>query len=60
LVLFSNFIVGRYYSMTKEPTRSLMICEIDGKTYKGTYWVAGKALVVSTGMGRLLRSAYQQ
>jgi hypothetical protein len=26
-------------------------CEIDGKTYRGTYWVAGKILTVSTGMG---------
>jgi len=26
-------------------------CEIDGKIYKGTYWVAGKILTVSTGLG---------
>ena len=26
-------------------------CEIDGKTHKGTYWVAGKILTVSTGLG---------
>ncbi len=25
--------------------------EINGKTSKGTYWVAGKILTVSTGMG---------
>ena len=26
-------------------------CEIDGKAHKGTYWVAGKILTVSTGLG---------
>jgi hypothetical protein len=26
-------------------------CEIDGKTHKGTYWVAEKILTVSTGLG---------
>jgi hypothetical protein len=26
-------------------------CETDGKTHKGTYWVAGKILTVSTGLG---------
>ena len=26
-------------------------CEFEGKTYRGTYWVAGKILTVSTGMG---------
>lgn len=25
--------------------------EIDGKTYQGTYWVAGKILTVATGSG---------
>jgi hypothetical protein len=25
--------------------------EIDGETHRGTYWVAGKILTVSTGMG---------
>ena len=24
---------------------------MDGKAYKGTYWIAGKILTVSTGMG---------
>lgn len=37
--------------MTKEPQRHLVTCEIDGKTHKGNYWIAGKILVVSTGMG---------
>ena len=31
--------------------RNPVTCEIDGKTYRGTYWVAGKILTVSTGMG---------
>jgi hypothetical protein len=26
-------------------------CEVDGKTHRGIYWVAGKILTVSTGMG---------
>lgn len=26
-------------------------CKIDGKAHKGTYWVAGKILTVSTGLG---------
>jgi len=26
-------------------------CEIDGKTFHGNYWVAGKILVVSTSKG---------
>jgi hypothetical protein len=34
--------------MTHDPTRHTVICEIDGKTYQGNYWVAGKILVVST------------
>ena len=28
-----------------------LTCEIDDKTYKGNYWIAGKILTVSTGMG---------
>ena len=31
--------------------RYSITCEIDGKTHKGTYWVAGKILTVSTGLG---------
>lgn len=26
-------------------------CEVDGKSYEGNYWVAGKILVVSTAKG---------
>ena len=37
--------------MDKEPPRFPVTCEIDGKVYHGTYWVAGKILTVSTGMG---------
>lgn len=31
--------------------RYTVTTEIDGETHKGTYWVAGKILTVSTGMG---------
>ena len=31
--------------------RYLVTCEIDGKVCRGTYWVAGKILTVSTGLG---------
>lgn len=37
--------------MDKSPPRNPVTCEIDGKTYKGTYWVAGKILTVATGLG---------
>ncbi len=37
--------------MDQTPPRYPVTCEIDGKTYKGTYWTAGKILTVSTGMG---------
>ena len=37
--------------MEKNPPRNSITCEIDGRTYRGTYWVAGKILTVSTGMG---------
>jgi uridine phosphorylase len=37
--------------MSHDPTRQTVTCEIDGKTYRGNYWIAGKILVVSTGMG---------
>jgi len=37
--------------MDNTPSRSPIICDFDGKTYRGTYWVAGKILTVSTGMG---------
>lgn len=37
--------------MEKVVPRIPVTCEVDGKTYRGTYWVAGKILTVSTGMG---------
>jgi hypothetical protein len=37
--------------MEKVLPRIPVTCEVDGKTYRGTYWVAGKILTVSTGMG---------
>jgi hypothetical protein len=37
--------------MEKNPPRYPVTCEIDGETYRGTYWVAGKIITVSTGMG---------
>ena len=35
----------------KYPQRFPVSCEFDGKKYRGNYWVAGKILTVSTGMG---------
>ena len=35
----------------KYPLRHAITCEIEGKSYRGNYWVAGKILVVSTRMG---------
>ena len=37
--------------MIHDPTRHTVTCEIDGKTFKGNYWIAGKILVVSTSKG---------
>lgn len=37
--------------MDQSPPRYPVTTEINGKTYKGNYWVAGKILTVSTGMG---------
>jgi hypothetical protein len=37
--------------MDNNPSRYPVSCEIDGKSHRGTYWVAGKILTVSTGMG---------
>jgi hypothetical protein len=37
--------------MDQSPPRYRVTCEIDGKAHHGTYWVAGKILTVSTGMG---------
>jgi hypothetical protein len=37
--------------MDDGPPHYPVTCEIDGKTYRGSYWVAGKILTVSTGKG---------
>ncbi|RTL51446.1 MAG: hypothetical protein EKK46_11835 [Rhodocyclaceae bacterium] len=37
--------------MNQPPQRHPVTCNIDGKTYQGTYWVAGKILTVATGKG---------
>lgn len=37
--------------MDRSPQRHPVTCEIDGKTHKGTYWVAGKILTTATGGG---------
>lgn len=37
--------------MTDHQKRYRISCELDGKTYEGNYWVAGKILVVSTAKG---------
>ena len=37
--------------MDNNPPRYPVTCEIGGKAYRGTYWVAGKILTVATGMG---------
>ena len=48
---FSNSAADRNYLMDDIPSRKPVTCEIGGKTYRGTYWVAGKILTVSTGRG---------
>lgn len=37
--------------MLEQQKRQRISCEVDGKTYVGNYWVAGKILVVSTAKG---------
>ena len=37
--------------MIENQQRHRIIREIDGKSYEGNYWVAGKLLVVSTAKG---------
>ena len=37
--------------MNNTHPRHRIRCELDGKTYEGNYWVAGKLLVVSTAKG---------
>jgi len=33
------------------PTRYPITCELEGKAYRGKYWIAGKIMTVSTGLG---------
>ena len=33
------------------PTRHPITCELEGKAYRGKYWIAGKILTVATGLG---------
>jgi hypothetical protein len=47
----SIFIAGRYCVMDNNLPRHAVTTEIDGETHKGTYWIAGKILTVSTGLG---------
>lgn len=35
----------------EQQKRQRITCAIDGRTYAGTYWVAGSILVVSTPLG---------
>lgn len=38
--------------MERKPAlRRPVTCEFEGKTHKGTYWIAGKILTVATGRG---------
>ena len=37
--------------MHPSPPRYPVACEIDGKKYKGNYWITGKILAVSSGKG---------
>ena len=46
-----NHIVHNRCMDAKPLPRYPITCETDGKTHKGTYWVAGKILTVSTGLG---------
>ncbi len=44
--------IGHNSTMDNDPpVRHPITCEIDGETHKGTYWVAGMILTVSTGGG---------
>ena len=44
------FVHNSAMSHSTQP-RHPITCQIDGITYKGTYWVAGKILTVATGGG---------
>jgi len=43
--------------MDQSPPRFPVICQIDGKTDKANYWIAGKILTVATGPGGKSRQA---
>jgi hypothetical protein len=43
--------VHNYTVKDAPPPRHSVSCEHQGKTHKGTYWVAGKILTVATGGG---------
>lgn len=40
-----------YPEVVEKQIRRRVSCVLDGKTYEGNYWVAGKILVVSTAKG---------
>ena len=42
---------GYHLSMDLHIKRHPVTCEIESRTYAGTYWVAGKILTVATGKG---------
>ena len=44
-------LVSETHRMETKVPRNPVTCEIDGTTYRGTYWVAGKILTVSTSRG---------
>lgn len=39
------------FPMQTAPTRFPIACEVEGKAYRGKYWIAGKIMTVSTGLG---------
>jgi len=47
----SSTIPGWSLNRDKYPQRYPVTCKLEGKEFRGTYWVAGKILTVSTGMG---------
>ncbi|MBL8490529.1 MAG: hypothetical protein JNM82_07095 [Rhodocyclaceae bacterium] len=37
--------------MDKQPERFPVSCEFEGRTCKGTWWIAGRIMTVATGLG---------
>ena len=37
--------------MQPAPARHTITCELEGKAYRGKYWIAGKIMTVATGLG---------